>query len=253
MTSDNLRRWANIIAFVVVLVVNGLANSLPLNNLTTGDIADKFDVFFVPAAYVFSIWGVIYLALLGFTAYQALPAQRENPRLRRLGWLFVLSCAGNVAWIFLWHYEQFPLTLVAMLVLLLSLIAAYLRLDVGRADVSRTEEFLVDVPFAIYLGWVTVATIANVTSVLDFWGWEGGPIAPELWAVVMLAAALVIGAAVAYTRRDVAYLLVFVWAFAGIAVKHSATDLVANGAWVATVVAAILALWALVTRLRPVP
>lgn len=253
MSKDSVRQWANVVGFIAVLVVNFLANALPINDLTTGDISDNFDVYFVPAAYVFSIWGVIYLALAGFCAYQALPSQRENPRLRRLGYLFVVTCIANISWIFLWHYERFPLTLIAMVVLLLALIAAYLRLDVGRANPPTRELLLVDVPFAIYLGWITVATIANVTSVLDYWGWTGGGISPEAWTIIMLAAAVAIGAAVAYTRRDVAYLLVLVWAFAGIAVKHADTAVVANGAWIATVAAALLALGSLVVRLRQPP
>lgn len=94
---DTLRQIANVFALLATIVVNGLANALPLNGLSTGEISDRFEVYFVPAGYVFSIWGLIYLALVAFAIYQALPAQRENPRLRRVGYLFVLSCAANVA------------------------------------------------------------------------------------------------------------------------------------------------------------
>jgi hypothetical protein len=98
---NTLRQVVNVLATIGVIAVNGLANALPLNGQTTGEISDRFDVFFVPAGYVFSIWGVIYLALLGFTIYQALPAQRDNPRLHRIGYLYALSCAANIAWLFL--------------------------------------------------------------------------------------------------------------------------------------------------------
>ena len=125
-----------------------MANALPLNGQSTGEISDRFQVYFVPAGYVFSIWGLIYLGLGAFAVYQALPAQREDPRLRRIGYLFALSCLANVAWLFLWHYEQFALTVVAMLPLLLSLIAIYLRLEIGRVRVPAIEEWLVRVPFA---------------------------------------------------------------------------------------------------------
>ena len=95
----------NILAVVAVIAFNGLANALPLNGLNTGEITDRFDVYFVPAGYVFSIWGLIYLGLILFAVYQALPAGQSNPRLAQLGFLFVLSCVANIVWLFLWHIE----------------------------------------------------------------------------------------------------------------------------------------------------
>jgi len=240
MKKDVLRQSVNLLGVVVTLVINGLANALPLNGQTTGEISDRFQVYFVPAGYVFSIWGLIYLGLIAFAVYQALPAQRDNPRLRRMGYLFTLSCLANVAWLFLWHYERFPLTLVAMLALLLLLIAIYLRLDIGRTRVPGAEKWLVEIPFSLYLGWITVATIANVTSVLDYLNWSGWGISPEAWAVIMLLAATGIASAVSLTRADVAYMLVILWAFAGIAVKQAATPLVATAAWVLTALVALL-------------
>jgi benzodiazapine receptor len=229
-----VRQWVNVVAVIATIVVNGLANALPLNGLTTGEISDRFQVYFVPAGYVFSIWGLIYLALIGFAIYQLLPAQRENPRLLRVGYLFAASCAANVAWLFLWHYEQFELTVVAMTALLLLLIAIYLRLGIGRTAVPAAERWLVQVPFSIYLGWITVATVANVTSLLDYLNWGGWGISPEVWAVIILVVAGAIAAAVSLTRGDVAYMLVILWAFAGIAVKQADTAVVAVAAWVMT-------------------
>jgi hypothetical protein len=222
--------------------------------VTTGEIADRFDVYFVPAGYVFSIWGLIYVGLVAFAVYQGLPSQRDNPRLRRIGYWPAFSCVANGAWLFLWHYQRFPLTLVAMGTLLLSLIVIYLRLGIGRTRVSVAERWLVRLPFSIYLGWITVATIANVTSLLDYLGWDGWGIGEQAWAVIMLAAGVVIAAAVSLTRGDVAYMLVIVWAFAGIGVKYAGTPLVANAAWVATgVVVAVAVFGALRQRQRTLP
>jgi benzodiazapine receptor len=240
---DIARQIAVLLSTIGVIVVNGLANALPLNGQGTGEISDRFKVYFVPAGYVFSIWGLIYLALIGYSIYQALPAQRENPRLQRIGWLYVLSCVANVAWLFLWHYEVFELTIVAMGALLLLLIAIYLSLGTGRTLASTAETWLVRVPFSIYLGWITVATIANVTSLLDYLNWGGWGIGPEVWAVIMLVAGAVIASAVSITRGDIAYVLVIVWAFAGIVVKHSDTPAVAV---TAGVMAAVVALTLLV-------
>jgi hypothetical protein len=254
MKRDSVRQWVNVVAILVTVVVNGLANALPLNGLTTGEISDRFVVYFVPAGYVFSIWGLIYLALGAFVVYQVLPAQRQDPHLRRTGYLFALSCLANAAWIFLWHYQVFPLTLVAMIALLALLVAIYLRLGIGRTRVSAVTRWLVHVPFSIYLGWITVATIANVTSLLDYWGWSGWGISPEAWTVIMLVAAVGIASAVSLTRGDVAYMLVIVWALAGIAVKHAGTPIVAIASWVATgVVAVMLLVGAFVGRGRRLP
>ncbi len=217
---DIIRQIVNVLATVLLITVNALANTLPLNNLTTGEISDRFEVFFVPAGYVFSIWGLIYLVLLGFTVYQALPSQRQNPLLRRIGYLYALSCVANVAWLFLWHYELFVWTLLAMFSLLLLLIAIYLRLRIGLRRVPPADTWLVHLPFSIYMGWITVATIANVTSTLNDVNWGGWGLAPEVWAIIMLIVGGLVASAVSITRGDVAYVLVIVWAFAGIVVKQ---------------------------------
>ncbi len=229
---DIVRQIVVILGTIAVIVVNALASALPLNGQTTGEISDRFDVYFVPAGYVFAIWGLIYLALIAYSAYQALPAQRENPRLRRTGYLYALSCAANIAWIFLWHWERFPLSLIAMVALLLLLIGIYLWFGTGRTRVAAAETWLVRVPFSIYLGWITVATVANATSVLESIGWDGWGIDPVAWAVIMLVVAAIVASLVSITRGDVAYVAVILWAFAGIAIKHSATPAVAITAWV---------------------
>lgn len=239
-----------VVAVLATIAINGLANALPLNGQNTGEISDQFLVYFVPAGYVFSIWGVIYLGLILYAIYQALPSRRDNPRLAQIDVLFILSCIANIAWLFLWHYNIFGLTLLAMLALLGLLIAIYLRLGIGRVEVPAAERWLVHVPFSIYLGWVTVATIANVTSVLDFWNWSGWGISDEWWAVIMLAAATIIASLVALRRGDVAYMLVIVWAFVGIAVKHAGTPLVAGAAWVAAIVAAAMIVVGVIVQRR---
>jgi hypothetical protein len=230
MNKDTVRQILVLIAVIAVIAVNFLAVSLPLNDLDTGEISDRFEVYFVPAGYVFSIWSLIYLGLIAYGIIQVLPAQKENPRLRSIGYLFVLSSLANITWLFLWHYEVFLFTPVAMLTLLISLIAIYLRLDVGRAEVSTAEKWSVHIPFSIYLGWISVATIANITQWLYYLGWNGWGIPPEVWAVIMLAAGVVISTLMSLTRGDVAYSLVLVWAYIGIAVKQAGTPLVAYSA-----------------------
>jgi hypothetical protein len=229
---DTLRQITVAITVLATIIINGLANALPLNGLNTGQISDRFQVYFVPAGYVFSIWGLIYLGLVAFAIFQALPAQRENPRLRATGWWIALGGVANSAWIFLWHYEQFPLTLAAMVALLATLLITYLRRGYGRTSVPVAEKWAVRLPFSIYLGWITVATVANVTALLDYLKWDAFGISPEAWMSIILAAVFLIAALMNFTRRDVAYAAVILWALAGIGVKFSDISAVAVPTWI---------------------
>jgi hypothetical protein len=253
---DILRQITVILTILATLIVNILANALPLNGLNTGQISDRFKVYFVPAGYVFAIWGVIYLGLIAYAIFQALPSQRSNPRMRSTGWWVALSGVANSVWIFLWHYQQFPLTLVAMLLLLATLIITYQRLGIGITTVSSGEKWAVRLLFSIYLGWITVATVANVTSLLDYLKWDGFGLAPEIWMSIVLAAVLLIAVLMNFTRRDVAYTLVILWALAGISVKHAAVSAVAIPTWitfalVALTLAAALLMNAQTRKLQP--
>jgi hypothetical protein len=251
MNRDTLRQALAVATLAVTIILNGLANALPLNGQTTGEISDRFPIFFVPAGYVFAIWGLIYFGLLAFAVFQALPGQRENPRLRQIGYLFAFTNLVNAAWVVSWHFELFPLSLLLIVTLLLTLIAIYVRLGVGRFAVSSAETVLVRLPFSIYLGWLSVATIANTSQLLFWLGWEGAPLTGQVWAAIMLAVATTLGAAMALTRRDVAYLLVFVWAFVGIAVKQAGDPLVSTSAWIAAGAVAVMAVASTAYRLRP--
>jgi hypothetical protein len=245
---DTLRQAAVALTVLVTITVNALANALPLNGLNTGEISDRFQVYFVPAGYVFSIWGLIYVGLIAYAVYQALPAQRQNPRLQAVGWWVSLGGLANSAWIFLWHYERFPLTLIAMLALLATLIITYLRLGIGRTSVTSGETWAVRVPFSIYLGWITVATVANVTSLLDFLNWDGFGLSPVAWMWIVLAVVLAIVVAVSLTRRDAPYALVVLWALAGIAIKHASVGTVAIPTWIAFGLTAVTLAAVLIAR-----
>ncbi len=242
MNKNLVRQIVNIFAVVLTLVVNTLAVTLPLNGQNTGAISDRFKVYFVPAGYVFSIWGLIYILLIAYALYQALPARRDDPRLRGIDGWFLLSNLANSAWIFAWHYNIFPLSLAIMLVLLGSLIAIYLKLGIGLEPASLGFRLAVYLTFSVYLGWITVATIANASDVLFDLGWNGWGLSGQTWFVVMLGAALLIALAMTLTRRDTAFLLVLAWAFYGIVVKQAAAPLVSSSALVGTILVAVMAL-----------
>jgi hypothetical protein len=250
MNKDIIRQASGVVALIITIAVNVMSNALPFNGLSAPEIADSFDVYFVPAGYVFSIWGVIYLGLIAYTVFQLLPTQRENPRLRQTGWWFVLSCAANSIWLFLWHYGYFALSVVAMLILLISLIVIYLRLGIGQPTVPADEGWLVHLPFSVYLGWITVATIANITAFFDYINWNGFGIAPEIWTIIMLVAAIAVAGLMLYSRQDIAYLLVLIWAFIGIGVEQSDTSQVVIAAYLAATIVAIFVILAIIQKYR---
>ncbi len=250
MRSDLTRQLANTLGALLALAVNVLAVALPLNGKNTADISNQFPVYFVPAGYVFSIWGLVYLGWIAFVIYQWLPRQKGSPRLRSLGYLFALSCIFNAAWLFCWHYERIGLSVLVMLCLLMTLIAAYLRLNVAQVKVSTAEKWCVDIPFSIYLGWITVATVANISEWLYSIGWNGFGVDPQVWALLMLTVATLLGLMMALTRQDGGYLLVLAWAFVGIAIKQSAAILVSAAAGVSAVFAMLLAVMSIVQRRR---
>lgn len=239
-----------VIALIATIVVNVLSNSLPFNGITAPEIADLFDVYFIPAGYVFSIWGIIYLGLIAYALFQFLPGQRENPRLNQIAWWFVVSSAANSVWLFLWHYGYFGLSIFAMLTILISLIVIYLRLSNSRSLASVGERWLVHLPFSIYLGWITVATIANVTAFLDFVDWGGFGIAPETWTFIMLFVAVAVAGLMAFSQKDIAYLLVLIWAFVGIAAEQSDTAQIANASYIATAIVGIFVLLVILQTVR---
>jgi hypothetical protein len=242
-------RIANIVAFVLVVIVNVLANLLPLNGRTTASISDSYPTLITPAGYVFSIWGVIYALLMIFTVFQALPSNRDNTFLGQIGYLFLFSSIANAVWLFMWHYGYIALSILPMFMLLASLIFIYVRLQIGRSSVTMREKLGVHVSFSVYLGWITVAPIANVAAAAVFLNLDGLGLAEVTWAVLVIVIALIITLGVIVTRRDIAYSLVIVWALVGIALKQSSYQSIV---WSAGISAAIVLVAVVAVNLRHV-
>ncbi|MHA2291148.1 MAG: hypothetical protein ACXACK_03215 [Candidatus Hodarchaeales archaeon] len=244
----NVLILGNVVTLALTLLVNFLSNALPLNGKTAGELSDTYPNLFVPAGYVFAIWGIIYIFLIIFGIYQALPRNRNKSFHEAISFYFIISNLANATWLFLWHYEQVLLSLFAMLVLLLSLIMIYLRLGIGVAQTERNEKFVVHTLFSIYLGWITVATIANVTALLVSVSWDGFGISDEIWTMLILLIATVIVLLVIITRKDIVYGLVPVWAFIGILVKQFENSVIV--ASLAGIFAGIIFLGVLFTGLK---
>ncbi len=232
MKKNNVYQIITVLATLITIAVNAMATILPLNGLETGEISDRFDIFFVPAGYVFSIWGLIYLALVIYTIYQVLPSQADNPILRKIAPLYWIGSLANSVWIFLWHYEVFSLTVIAMFAILATLIL------ISR-ELAKTEgllKWLVKLPFSIYLGWISVATIANVSQNLFLYEWTGWGLDPLVWAVLLLAVASFLGILKSLMENDTPYSFVLIWAFIGIIVSQAGSPLVVTAAWAGVII-----------------
>lgn len=244
--SDTVRRVTVFFALGLTLALNYAAGAGLLFGRDTGQISDDVPNLFTPAGYVFAIWGLIYTGLVAYAIWQALPSNAADRVARATGWLFIVSCLFNSAWVLGWHALLFPLTMVLMLGLLGTLAAIWRRLWQGDLSPDRVTRWTVYAPFSLYLGWITVATIANATILLVSLGWTGGPIPGAAWSATMLVIGGGLAAFVAWRYGDVVWAFVPVWAFPGVALNHGeASSLVATTAWVMTallvaVIAAVL-------------
>ena len=211
------------VAYVAMVVVNILANSLQINNQSTGVISDNYPNLFAPAGLTFSIWGLIYLLLLGYVLYQFVPfgkqiVQKKEELLRKVNLLFIGTSLVNISWIFAWHYDLIGLSVLIMAVLLLLLIK--IANVVRTEQLTSQEKFFVSIPFSVYFGWITVAAIANITVFLVSIGWDGFGIPEYVWTSIVLLVGAVIGILRMRVDKKIAYGLVLVWAYLGILLKH---------------------------------
>jgi len=234
----------NLIGFLGTVVVNGLSNALPLNGKTAGELSDQYPNLFVPAGLTFSIWGVIYILLAIFVVYGLIVAARKDTQkslfVENISVLFFISCLANMGWIFAWHYEIVPLSLVIMLILLVTLITLYLRLRIGRSDSPKTEKYLVHLPFSVYLGWITIATIANVTALLVYANWDTFGLGEPFWAIAVIIVGIGITLSVLFTRKDIFYCLVVDWSLLGILLKRLADSTPVQSVIVITIVGLVI-------------
>jgi hypothetical protein len=214
----------NVIGYLGTVIVNALAVILPLNNKTTAQLSDQYPNLFVPSGLTFSIWGIIYILLAILVIYQVIVTVRKDDAglsaFRKLGYLFILSSIFNMGWIFAWQYEIVPLSLVIMLLLLGCLITIYLRLNIGSKGASNRESYLVHLPFSIYLGWISIATIANVTALLVSIHWNQFGLSAQFWAVIVIIVGIGLALLMLIRRQDIFYCLVVDWAILGILLKR---------------------------------
>jgi hypothetical protein len=235
----------NLLGYLGTVIVNGLANALPINNKTTGELSDMYPNLFVPAGLTFSIWGLIYLLLAIFVIYELVIAIKKNNQdssfIQKIGFLFFISCLANIGWIFAWHYQIVALSLVLILVMLACLLGIYLQLRIGKSEATNAEKYMVHLPFSIYLGWITIATIANVTALLVDVNWNNFGLGEQFWAILVIIVGIGIALAVLFTRRDIFYTLVVDWALLGILLKRLSTpEIPAQSVIIVTIIGLVL-------------
>lgn len=242
--------WGGAIAaYILVILVNYLSNALPLNGMTQKDLSDKYASLFTPASFTFSIWGVIYLALAGFIVYQALPAQRNSELVSRVSKLFILSCAANILWLFVWHYEFVTISFVIMLVILATLIAIYRALGISYSKASWSQRLFLHLPFSLYTGWITVATVANFSIWQNGMGLDDWLLNATNWTLLKLAVVAAVCAIVVLRRGDFIYSIVIAWAAFGIMSKQVDTPMVAGAALMLAVFGIVLTAYEAINRL----
>jgi hypothetical protein len=204
-------KYINIVLFAGMLVMNYLANALPLNNKTTGELSDSFPNLFVPVGITFSIWGVIYMLLLVYCVVQFTGSGKEA--ISDISWLFSISCVLNAVWIIFWHYGKLPLSLIIMIGLLVTLILI-------NISIRELPSGIIKATFGVYLGWICIATIANATALLISIKWNGFNIPQETWTIIMIFIGAVLIGLTVYRLKNPFIGLAVVWAFTGIAIKR---------------------------------
>lgn len=235
--NTKLLKISTLAAYIVMVAVNYLAVSLPLNGRDTGAISDNYLNLFAPAGYAFSIWGLIYTLLAIYVIYQL--RRKKDEVVTQVNRFFIPNALLNASWIFAWHYDLIWLSVIIMAGLLLTLIRIN---DILRAsNLSRNERWLVRLPFNVYFGWITVATIANITVFLVYLHWNGFGLPENFWTIAALLVGALIGSWRMLRDRFIPYGLVLIWAYSAILFRHlSASGF--NGKYPAVITTVILCL-----------
>jgi hypothetical protein len=214
MKNQTLTKFFVLFTFVVMVGSNALANILPINGITTGAISDSYPNLFAPAGYTFAIWGVIYLAL-AFAVVRLL--FQKDPHFEFISRWFIISNLANTAWIFGWHYRLIPLTALLIIVVLYSVLRIVFKLDPAQ---NRQFGISQRLPYEIYGGWLLVATVANITTLLVDIGFTGFGIAEVIWMLLIIGVAWLIVSATVVRVKSVGIGFVLIWAYGGIVSKH---------------------------------
>jgi hypothetical protein len=232
-----------IITYIIMVILNALANILPINGRNTGEISDFYADLFAPAGLTFSIWGLIYILILGYSIYQLTYYTTENEANKKLfhkiNIPFIISSLANSLWILAWHYDFILGSVVLMIVILVSLIFINLRLR--KTKLTLIQNLLIRLPFSVYFGWITVASVANIITLLVSINWNRFGIDEYIWADIIILVAGLIGFIATLYYKNIPYNLVIIWAYTGILIKHlSPTSF--NGEYLSIIISVIVSI-----------
>ncbi len=229
-----------IIGLMLMLVVNMLANILPIGGVNSGEVSDSYPNLFAPAPITFMIWFLIYVLLIIFILYTLGVFKGSNNELiGKIGIPFIFSCVFNAAWIFSWHYKIIWLSMILILAIFISLLVIYIRINKFKLECK--EKWFVRLPFSIYFGWLTVATVGNVATMLVSFNLRGYGLSQPVWMIIIAIIAAIIGIATTLVKKDTFYGLVFIWAYAGILIKHLSSSGF-NGEYMGVIITVCVAL-----------
>lgn len=206
-------RYLNLVLFAGMIVMNYLANALPLNGKSTGELSDMHPNLLVPSGLTFSIWGVIYLLLIGYCVVQFTGSNQIA--ITSISWLFAATCILNALWIVAWHYQKLPLSVIIIVLFLVSLIMINIK-------ITELDKGLIKAAFGVYLGWLCIATIANITALLVNYHWNEFGISEVAWTIIMISVGTVIVCLSIMNFRNPYIGLAVIWAFTGIIIKRQA-------------------------------
>ncbi len=211
-----LLKILNVLALFGVITVNALANILPINGVGTGEVSAENSNLFTPAGFTFSIWSLIYLGLLGFSFYQLSGFKKSGSKdiTKIIGPFFILNALANISWIFAWHYKLIGLSVIIMLIILTTLIIIDHRIK--SSNTSFKNSIFVRFPMGLYLGWICVATVANIAVYLTSISWEDFGVNPQYIAIIMIFIASVVGIFLNYKSAGIFPAIAICWGLFGI-------------------------------------
>lgn len=222
----------NLLAFILMIYVNYLSGTGKINDISAGGVSSQYPTLFTPAGFTFSIWGLIYLFNFIFSVrlfWMAMTGSKEND-LEKLLKYFILSCILNISWIYSWHYDLMTVSVLLMLGLLITLILLYQSVS-KKSYPSMWTYLSAYTPISLYLGWISIATVANISVWLSSLMWDGKPFNAAFWASLMVFVAALINLIILNKKRDVVFAFVYIWAAYGISIARSA-EISDGGMWV---------------------
>jgi hypothetical protein len=251
--SHKIYALLNILVLIVVIWWNYYSNTGNIGGKTVGELSAVLGNYFTPAGYAFAIWGIIYLALVAqaiYLVWAAFSKAIDSDFISQMGPYLIMTNCLNAAWLWFWLTENTGLSVVVMLAMLFALIILILNLRMNLPSQRKTGNWLVRFPISIYAGWITVATVANISAYLAKINWAGWGISEVTWAIVMITIAALVNIFIVFSRNLIAFPLVGVWALVAISVRHAGSENILQGAALISAALILLALGSNQIRMR---